>query len=49
MLQCFSFDYNDHVSMNGKNNRWLRLRNNRLKFKTLGKLPIIFEEFREYT
>ena len=28
---------------------WLSLRNNRLKFKTAGKLPIILEEFIEYT
>ena len=27
----------------------LSLRNNRLKFKTTGKLPIILEEFIEYT
>ena len=27
----------------------LSLRNNRLKFKTAGKLPIILEEFIEYT
>ena len=28
---------------------WLSLRNNGLKFKTAGKLPIILEEFSEYT
>jgi hypothetical protein len=27
----------------------LSLRNNRLKFKTAGKLPIVLEEFTEYT
>ena len=27
----------------------LSLRNNQLKFKTWGKLPIVLEEYREYT
>jgi len=40
--------------MNGENRQLvkdelLRLRNNRLKFKTPGKFPTILEEFREYT
>ena len=29
-------------------NEWFNLENNWLKFKTLGKLLIILEEFREY-
>ena len=36
-----------YSAMIGENR--LSLRNNRLKFKTAGKLPIILEEFIEYT
>ena len=35
--------------MNGLEMKWSNLRNNSLELKTLGKLPIILEEFREYT
>jgi hypothetical protein len=28
---------------------WLSLKNNQWKFKTAGKLPIVLEEFTEYT
>ena len=38
------FGENPQLQMN-----WLRLRNNLLKFKTAGKLPIIVEEPIEYT